>query len=260
MDAASREIRRQCLQLAHTSGHGHLPTCFSIVEMLRAVYQIMRHNPQKPDAPGRDIFILSKGHAALAHYVVLAQQGYFPVEELNGFGSFQSRFGCHADRFKVPGVEWSTGSLGHGLSVALGFALAIKLKEEDRRVFALIGDGESNEGTIWEALQVAAHQQLDNLTILLDWNQSQSRCLPLLNPKEKFAAMGCRVIEIDGHAMPELLAALQLPASDHAPLALICRTGKGYGCPSMLNDMFAWHRRSPNAAELQQLLKELDHA
>ncbi|MFA6931809.1 MAG: transketolase [Lentisphaeria bacterium] len=260
MDAVSREIRRQCLRVAHASGHGHLPTCFSVIEILRAVYQTMRHDPQQPDDPHRDIFILSKGHAALAHYAVLAQNGYFPADELSGFGSFQSRFGCHADRFKVPGVEWSTGSLGHGLSVALGFALAIKLKGESRRVYALIGDGESNEGTIWEALQVASFQKLDNLTILLDWNQSQTRCLPLLQAEEKFASMGCRVRSVDGHSMPELLGALQEAPAGQAPLALICHTGKGYGCSTMLNDMFAWHRRSPNAAELEQLLKELDYA
>lgn len=260
MDAISREIRRQCLQVSHVSGHGHLPTCFSVIEMLRAVYQTMRHNPQQPDDPQRDIFILSKGHAALAHYAVLAQHGYFSVEELDGFGSFRSRFGCHADRFKVPGVEWSTGSLGHGLSVALGFALAIKLKGEKRRVFALIGDGESNEGSVWEALQVAVHQKLDNLSILLDLNQSQSRCLPIFKAEEKFAAMGCRVLSVNGHSMSELLAALNSPPKGNLPLALICHTGKGYGCHSMLNDMFAWHRRSPNAEELQQLLKELDHA
>jgi len=260
MDDVSRELRRQCLLVSHASGHGHLPTCFSIIEMLRALYAVMRHDPGQPDAPWRDIFILSKGHAALAHYVVLAQQKYFSFESLSSFGGFASRFGCHADRLKVPGVEWSTGSLGHGLSAALGFALGIKLKGEERRVFVLIGDGESNEGSIWEALQVAAARQLNNLVLMLDLNQSQSRCLPLLQPEQKFVSMGWQVQTLDGHNMGELTSALQAPRPALSPLALICHTGKGYGCASMLNDMFAWHRRSPNAEELQQLMRELDNA
>ena len=151
MDEISKEIRENILRVSNSSGHGHIPTCFSVVEMLRAVYETMRHNPGKPDWAERDIFILSKGHAALGLYCTLAHYGYFPVSDAFSLGAFESRFGCHADRFKVPGVELSTGSLGHGIGVAAGMALAFKLLRNSRRVFVLIGDGESNEGTVWEA-------------------------------------------------------------------------------------------------------------
>lgn len=260
MDAVSKAIRADILKISHSSGHGHLPTCFSVVEMIRAIYEVMRHQSGNPGDPGRDIFILSKGHAALAHYAVLAQNGYFPIQEVYSFGSCRSKFGCHADRDKVPGVEWSTGSLGHGICAAVGFALAMKLKAEPRRTFVLIGDGESNEGTVWEALQVAEHLKLDNLVVMLDWNQSQSRCLPISEPVLKFRSMGCQTHEVDGHNMEALRAVLNIRPQDHRPLGLICHTGKGYGCATLLHEMFAWHRRSPNAEELAQLLAELDHA
>lgn len=260
MDEISKNIRRNCLFIAHKSMHGHLPTCFSVVEMIRAVYETMKHDPKNSRDPLRDIFILSKGHAALAHYMVLAQNGYFNVSEVETFGAFQSKFGCHADRDKVPGVEWSTGSLGHGISVAVGIALGMKLKNEKRRVFVLIGDGESNEGTVWESLQVASHLKLDNLIIMLDWNKSQTRCMPISNPVEKFNSMGCRTVKVNGHDMSSLKAALSTIGGDGCPLGLICSTGKGYGCTTLLEDMFAWHRRSPNADELKNLLKELENA
>ena len=143
----------------------------------------------------RDIFILSKGHAALGLYCTLAQYGYFPVSDVFTFGAFESNFGCHADRFKVPGVELSTGSLGHGIGVATGMALGFKLSGSGRRVFVLIGDGESNEGTVWEAAMVAAHLGLDNLTVLLDYNCSQSRCLPFARPEDRFSSFGFTVIQ-----------------------------------------------------------------
>ncbi len=260
LDEVSRNIRRECLKIAHESGHGHLPTCFSVIEVIRAVYEVMNHDPRNPRDPARDIFILSKGHAALAMYTVLSHFGYFPIRDVYSFGAFQSTFGCHADRNKVPGVELSTGSLGHGISVAVGFALAMKIKRENRRVFVLIGDGESNEGTVWEALQVAEHLKLDNLTVLLDWNRSQTRCLPITVPAEKFRAMGCRTLEVEGHDMAALRKAFSERMDDGRPVGVVCRTGKGHGCETLLKDMFAWHRRSPKADELKQLLSELENA
>ena len=257
MDSFSREIRHNILKISHHSGHGHLPTCFSIVEMLRAVYETMNHNPKQPKDPARDIFILSKGHAALAHYCTLSQHGYFSIKDVYDFGSFNSKFGCHADRNKVPGVEWSTGSLGHGISVAVGFALAMKLKNEARRTYVIIGDGESNEGAVWESLLVAANLKLDNLTIMLDLNNSQLRCLPIVDASLKFASMGAHAVDVDGHNISELKQSLAV-RTDGKPLALICHTGKGHGCRTLLENMFAWHRRSPNAEELTMLLKELE--
>ncbi len=248
-------IREEILRIAHASGHGHIPTCFSVVELLLAAYSVMRHRPDQPDWAERDLFVLSKGHAALAHYCTLAQLGYFPSAGLYRFGLFGATFGCHADRRKVPGVEVSTGSLGHGIGIAVGMAKAAKLAGSDRRVFVLVGDGESNEGSVWEALMVAAHQELDNLTILFDNNGSQLRCLPVSEPAAKLSAFGCEVIEADGHDVPALVEALRAPQS--MPKAIVAQTVKGYGCPTLVDEMFAWHRRSPDDAELTQLLEEL---
>ena len=250
-------IREQILRIAHASGHGHIPTCFSIVEMLLAVYGVMRHRPQQPDWEERDLFVLSKGHAALAHYCTLAHLGYFSVEEVYRFGLFGSSFGCHADRSKVPGVAVSTGSLGHGIGVAVGMAIALKLDGSRRRVYVLVGDGESNEGSVWEALMVAAHQRLDNLTVLFDNNGSQSRCLPISDPEDKFRAFGCQIHRVAGHDLDALSEALCAPQD--RPKAVIADTVKGQGCPTLVKEMFAWHRRSPTDAELEQLLEEVRH-
>lgn len=256
MDHISKTIRTNVIKISHASGHGHIPTCFSIVELLRAVYEKMRHDPKRPDWEERDIFILSKGHGALALYCTMAQYGYFSVEDLYGFGSFESRFGCHPDRHTVPGVELSTGSLGHGIGVAAGYALGFKLSGSPRRVFVIIGDGESNEGTVWEALMVAAHMKLNNLCILLDFNRSQTRCLPISEPEAKFAAFGCETISVDGHDLGTLYAAIDR-GDTQKPRAIIAHTVKGKGCQTLERDMFAWHRRSPSQQEVATLLGEL---
>lgn len=257
MDSASREIRESILHISNYSGHGHIPTCFSVVEILRSVYETMQHDPLRPDWEERDVFILSKGHAALGLYCTLAHYGYFAVSEVFQLGAFGSKFGCHADRFKVPGVELSTGSLGHGIGVAAGIALGLKMSGNSRRVFVLIGDGESNEGTIWEAAMVAANLRLENLTVLLDNNRSQSRCLPVTMPEEKFASFGFKTLTVNGHDMSALSKAL-LSAPDGRPRAIVANTVKGEGCPMLVRDVFAWHRRSPNNDELEQLLGELN--
>lgn len=257
MDNLSKEIRANILHISHHSGHGHIPTCFSIIEMLRAVYESMRHDPKRPDWNERDIFILSKGHAALGLYSTLSHYGYFPIANVFSFGAFESSFGCHADRFKVPGVELSTGSLGHGIGVAAGMALGFKLSGSSRKVFVLIGDGESNEGTIWEAAMVAANLHLDNLTILFDNNCSQSRCLPISSPQEKFSSFGFKVIAVAGHDLSAIKEAVQSPA-EGTPRVIVAYTTKGKGCPTLVRDVFAWHRRSPNRNELGLLLGELN--
>lgn len=257
MDKISREIRENILRISHHSGHGHIPTCFSIIEMLRAAYDTMKHDPKRPDWAERDIFILSKGHAALGLYCTLAQYGYFPVSDVFSFGAFESRFGCHADRLKIPGVELSTGSLGHGIGVAVGVATGFKLSMSSRRVFVLIGDGESNEGTVWESIMVSANLKLDNLTVLFDNNRSQSRCLPIINPEEKFAVFGFDVKSVDGHDLVALKNAI-LDSSRGLPRIIIANTVKGKGSKTLSNDIYAWHRRSPNAEELMKIIGELN--
>jgi transketolase len=253
---AGREIRRTILQASRASGHGHIPTSFSIIEMLCAVYDTMRHDPANPQWSERDIFILSKGHAALGLYAVLAHYGYLKVPELSTFGAFQSRLGCHPDRQKVPGVELSTGSLGHGIAVAVGVALAFRIAGSPRRVFTIVGDGEANEGSVWEAVMVATNLRLNNLAILLDFNRSQVRSLQIPNPAERFAAFGCQTVEVNGHDVGALKSALAAPAD--TAKAIVCRTRKGYGCGTLMENFFEWHRKSPAPEQLEQLLRELE--
>jgi transketolase len=258
MNEKCLEIRKNILKISHASGHGHIPTCFSVVEALWAFYETMKHDPHQPTWEERDIFVLSKGHAALAYYCVLAAQGYFPLEKVYAFGAFQSDFGCHADRFKIPGIEASTGSLGHGIGLATGMALALKLKKSTRRVFTLIGDGEANEGSVWEAVMVADSLHLDNLTIIYDNNLSHPRGLQVLNSAAKFQAFGCRVTEVDGHDV-EALKAAYASESDGVH-AIIAQTVKGHGCSELIENHYAWHRRSPTESELACMLEELDAA
>lgn len=256
MDRQCLNIRKEIMKISHASGHGHIPTCFSVVECLYAIYETMRHDPKNPAWEERDLFILSKGHAALAHYCVLASFGYFSVNDVYLFGAFESQFGCHADRHKIPGIEASTGSLGHGIGLAVGMALACKLHKNKRKVYTLIGDGESNEGTVWEAMLVADNLGLDNLTIIYDNNMSHGRGLQIKNPAEKLKAFGCEVMEIDGHDLLTIKEALGLPA--RKVKAIVANTVKGRGCSELACNHYAWHRRSPSKDELAFFLEELD--
>ncbi len=253
-----RAVRQDILKIAKASGHGHIPSCFSVVEILCAVYGTIRHDPKRPGWDQRDIFILSKGHASLAHYCTLAHLGYFDVARVASFGSFGTDFGCHADRLKVPGIEVSTGSLGHGIGVAVGMALAFKIKRSERRVAVAIGDGEANEGSVWEALMVAKNLKLDNLIVIYDNNMSHGRGLQITNPAEKLVAFGCRVDEVDGHNVTALKAVLVKAPAEGRPRAVVAQTKKGYGCRTMVCDHYAWHRRCPTDEEFTRLMEELD--
>ena len=244
------------LRISKTSGHGHIPSCFSIVEILYSVYDTMKHDPNNPSWEGRDILILSKGHGALAHYCVLARFGYFGIDEIDSFGAFMSDFGCHADRLKVPGIEVSTGSLGHGIGLAVGIALAFKLKGSERRVFVVIGDGEANTGPVWEAIMVATNLKLDNLTIIYDNNMSELRGLQIYNPAERFKSFGCEVIEVNGHDVESLKEALS--KKGNYVKVIVSNTKKGFGCKTLIENQFEWHRKSPNSSEFEMLMAELD--
>lgn len=250
------KLRKKILEISKVSGHGHIPTCFSVIEMIYSVYDTMKHNPNDPLWGDRDIFILSKGHAALAHYSILAHFGYFDIEGLKTFGHFQSQFGCHGDRFKVPGIEASTGSLGHGIGVAVGIALALKLKNTEKKVYVLIGDGEANEGSVWEAVMVAVNLKLDNITILYDNNMSHARGLQIHNPAERLASFGCSVFEVDGHNIDELKSALL--AITNGVKVVVANTKKGCGCKELIENHYAWHRRAPSEEEFKMLCEELD--
>ncbi len=251
-----KAIRQQILTATRASGHGHIPTSFSVIEMIYAVYDTMRHDPKNPQWEDRDLFVLSKGHAALGFYCTLAHYGYFDPEETKTFGAFQSRLGCHPDRLKVPGAEVSTGSLGHGIGVAVGMALAARLKHSDRQVYTLIGDGESNEGSVWEAVMIASDLKLNNLTVLCDNNFSQVRSLQIPNIADRFAAFKFDTVSVNGHDVDALNAALQRQSD--APRAVVANTVKGYGCKTLVDNVFEWHRKSPNAEQHELLLAELE--
>jgi transketolase len=215
----------------------------------------MKHDPKNPSLLDRDIFILSKGHASLAHYCVLAEFGYFPQSEVEQFGQFMSRFGCHADRMKVSGIEASTGSLGHGIGLAVGMALAFKIQKSGRKVYTLIGDGESNEGSVWEAIMVATNLKLNNLTIIYDNNMSHSRGLQIHDPIGHFRGFECDVVEVNGHDIDAIAKAL--PNGSQTVKVVVAKTEKGRGCKTLMANQYEWHRRSPNETEYNKLMEEV---
>ncbi len=258
MQTVFKNIRKDILRISEISGHGHIPTCFSVVETIYAFYEVMKHDSANPSWEERDIFILSKGHASLAQYVVMSKFGYFDLRDVESFGSFKSRFGCHANRLKVRGVEASTGSLGHGIGLAVGVALSFKIKKSDRRVVVVIGDGESNEGSVWEAVMVAVNLKLNNLIIVYDNNMSHQRGLQITNPGDRFKSFGAIVAEVDGHDVAQLKNEYIL--RHDTVKVIIANTIKGFGCKTMISNQYEWHRRSPNKEEHEILLKELDEA
>ncbi|MEY4401480.1 MAG: hypothetical protein RL072_1345 [Actinomycetota bacterium] len=221
-----------------------------MVEILRVLYDsILRYRAVDPGWQDRDRFILSKGHGCLALYAILADKGFFPREELLGFCRSDSRLGGHPERGKVPGVEASTGALGHGLPIGVGIALGLKIKRSDSRVMVLTGDGEINEGSNWEAAMSAAKHQLSNLTVMIDYNKIQSygptkEVLDLEPLADKWRAFGFAVSEVDGHdiaALERLL--MSLPLVDDRPTAIICHTVKGKGFPFAEGNP-EWHHKS----------------
>ena len=251
-----RNLREQIIRAACIAGEGHIPSAFSILDILWVLYHdILRHDSSNPTDPFRDRFVLSKGHASLGLYGILAERGFFPIEELKTFGSFTSRLGGHPDSRKVPGIEASTGSLGHGMPMAVGMALGLKIRESSSRVVSIVGDGECNEGTVWEAALLAAHHKLDNLTCIVDFNHSGDRALMLGDLSAKFRSFGWDVIEIDGHNHSQIKDSLK-PCSGTLPRAVIANTIKGKGCKEMENNP-AWHHKAPSLQELDTILEQL---
>jgi len=257
--------RRSILEIIVRAGAGHTGSDLSCIDILNVLYdRILRVTPERPDDPDRDRYIQSKGHAAEALYVVLADRGFFPAAELGTLYQEGTRLLGHPTR-QVPGVEHNTGALGHGLSVAVGLALAAKLSGRPYRVFALLGDGELAEGSIWEASLAAAHHRLDNLVAIVDRNTLQiSGCTEVvcaLEPLEaKFAAFGYAVRSVNGHDLAALEGALSaVPFASGRPSLLLARTTKGRGV-SFMEGAPSWHHHVPSAAELALALAELDDA
>jgi transketolase len=260
----TKEIKKLAFEMVLKASTGHLGGSFSCAEILVALYygKIMRFDPKNPEWKDRDRFILSKGHANNTYYAILSDLGYYEKSELDNYCQYQSFLGNHCDK-TVPGVEMITGSLGHGLGIACGISLGAKLSGENFRTFVVIGDGESQEGSIWEAAMFAAQHKLDNLVVFLDRNRLGSEDFTEntsgLNPLEKkWEAFGWRVKSIDGHSFPEIFAALSdLNSKDlSSPLMIIANTIKGHGISFLENTPKA-HHTVPRGEEIEIARGEL---
>ena len=257
------KIRVNIIKMLEKSKSGHPGGSLSAVEILTALYfKEMRVDPQNPRCEDRDRFVLSKGHAAPVLYATLAEKGFFPKEELNNLRKINSMLQGHPDMKGTPGVDMTTGSLGQGLSAAGGMALAGKIDNKDYRVYALLGDGEVQEGIIWESAMFAAHNKLDNLTAFLDHNglQIDGRNEDVMNIEpidEKFKAFGWHVIKIDGHSFEEIFSAIdEAKNTKGKPTVIIAKTIKGKGV-SFMEDQAGWHGKAPSAEEANKALDEL---
>ena len=250
------KLKRQIVLATLAVGEGHIPSAFSILDILWVLYdRVLQIDPKNHKSDERDRFVLSKGHGALALYAVLAEKGFFSASELERFAAFDSPLGGHPDCNKVPGVEASTGSLGHGLPMAVGMALGMRIRKLRKRICVLVGDQECNEGSIWESALLAAHHRLSNLTCIVDYNHSTDRSLLLGDIASKFAAFGWAANTINGHDHDEIHKALIRTESDR-PTAIVAETVKGFGCKQMENNP-AWHHRAPTPDELPAILEEL---
>lgn len=261
----ARRMRIQALQMVHRAKASHIGSALSICDIVAVLYgQVLRLDPRQPASPQRDRFILSKGHACVAIYAALAETGFFPTDDLLKYGQDYSDLMNHISH-KVAGVEFSTGSLGHGLPFGTGKALAAKRTKQDWRTAVLLSDGELGEGSNWEALMFAAHHGLDNLIAIIDYNKLQSlttvdKTLRVEPLAAKARAFGWSVREVDGHDHAALTAALgALPWEPGKPSFLIAHTTKGKGVSFMENSI-DWHYKSPSAEQLAQALGELNHA
>ncbi len=259
----ARRIRIHALRMTSRAGASHIGAALSIADILAVLYgAALRVNPACPDWPGRDRFILSKGHGGVALYAALAESGFFPVERLDEHYSDGSTLCGHVTHAGNPGVDFSTGSLGHGLSVGAGLALAAKYDGASHRVGVLLSDGECDEGATWEAAMFAAHHGLNNLVTIVDYNKIQSmssvsETLELEPFAGKWKQFGWAVLEVDGHDHVALLKALEAPREDCRPTVILAHTVKGKGVSFMENTVL-WHYRCARGKEFDAALRELE--
>jgi transketolase len=252
-------LRKQIVDLAVSGQCGHIPSAFSIVDIISVLYRShLKFNPKDASWEERDYFILSKGHGCLGLYVVLKEHGFLTEENFQMLGKFGSILGEHPDSTKVPGAEASTGSLGHGLSFALGVALGLRIKRKNNKVYVLVGDGECHEGTVWEAANVANNLQLGNLCVVVDWNGSAAQLMPKDDLQAKWSAFGWNTQVIDGHSDDNLnkaFSAIQFQANAN-PSVILARTCKGKGV-AMLEGHGPWHHKFPNDDEYRKIMEAL---
>ncbi|MBI4067607.1 transketolase [Candidatus Gottesmanbacteria bacterium] len=293
MDKRSRELRFKVLNTVNAVRRGHVGSAFSSMDIVRVLYDhFLRFNPQNPNWEERDRFVFSKGHGCLSLYTLLAEKGFFPEKDLYTFCKFGSRLGGHPQYGKVPGVEASTGSLGHGLSMGLGMAVALRIKNAGPatrqphrhprgdpgvgaprlvspafslpRVFVLLSDGECNEGSTWEAILAASKHKLDNLLILVDYNKMQSygktyEVLDLEPFRAKWEGFGFRVEEVNGHHVPSIRSAIKKYLKLKGPRVIICHTIKGKGVPFIEQNPSWHHKHMITDEEMERLYRELVH-
>ncbi len=264
--AKAKAIRRDIIEMVHEAKSGHPGGSLSCTDIMVSLYfgGVLKHDPSNPKDPERDIFIMSKGHAAPALYATLAEAGYFPVEELKTLRKLGTRLQGHPDSNLLPCVEVSTGSLGQGLSIAAGVAAGFKLDAKENRVFTLLGDGECQEGQVWEAATFAAHQELGNLIAIVDSNDLQidghtHDVCQTGSLGEKFAAFGWEVHEVDGHDIAALISLFsELKASKaSAPKLVVAATTKGKGV-SFMEGQAGWHGKAPNDEQAKEALAEIE--
>jgi transketolase len=255
LDQRSKELRRLVVQMVEVNCRGHIGPALSLMEILRVLYDsFLRFDPARPLWRDRDRLVLSKGHGCLALYAMLADKAFITKEELTTFCKPDSRLGGHPEMGKIPGIEATTGALGHGLSMAVGMALAARIRRQQHRVIVVVGDGEINEGSIWEAAMSAAKHRLSNLTVFIDYNKMQSygptrEVLDLEPLADKWRSFGFAVEEVDGHDLAALESLVRcLPFDAEKPSAVICHTIKGKGLP-FAEGKAAWHHVSGLSSE-----------
>lgn len=262
LERIAAKCRRQAVEMVYEAGSGHIGGSLSAMDILVLLYhEIMKVDPENPDDGLRDRFVLSKGHCTPALYSTLASKGFFPEEDLKLFRSIKAHYSGHPDMNNVRGVDMSAGSLGQGISAAVGMAIAGKLDKKDYKVYCLMGDGELQEGQVWEAFMSASKYKLSNLTVIVDLNGLQidgktSDVMPISPIDKKLEAFGFEVREIDGHDFDEIRGALTAPRREEKPLAIVARTVKGKGVSFMENEA-GWHGKAPDAGQFEAAMKEL---
>ena len=263
LEQKARKVREDIIEEIYSAKSGHPGGSLSIADILTVLYfREMNIQPENPDWEERDRFVLSKGHCSPALYSCLANRGFFPVEDLKGFRNINSYLQGHPDKNKVPGVDMTTGSLGQGLSAANGMAIAGKVDKKDYRVYCVLGDGEIEEGQIWEAAMAASQYQLDNLCVIVDNNNLQidgtiEEVMSSYPIDEKFRSFGFQVINIDGHDIEEIIKAFEVAKNVKGkPTCIIAKTTKGKGITFMENQA-GWHGKAPNEEQYNQAMAEM---
>ncbi|MEC0370787.1 transketolase [Paenibacillus chibensis] len=256
----NQNIRKSIIHMVHYSKSSHVGTCLSIVDILTVLYfSVLNIDPQRPSKKDRDRFILSKGHGSAALYATLAERGFFPKAYLDKYYIDGGILPGHLDMEAVPGIETSAGSLGHGLSIGIGMAIANKQSNNPGHIYVLLGDGECNEGSVWEAVMLATTLKLNNITVIIDYNKLQSfgRTNEVINQEnmaDRWSAFGWQTYEVDGHNMEELELIFNLEQT--GPKAVIAHTTKGKGV-SYMEDKLEWHYKSPNDEQYITAMREL---